>query len=48
MTAPTWLWVPNLRAADGHALLRHGWTERVRLEIAVEKRGPALKAYFEQ
>ena len=39
-------WVRNLRAADGHALLRHGRTERVRLEeIAVEKRGPVLKAY---
>ena len=39
-------WVRNLRAADGHALLRHGRTERVRLEeIAVEKRGPVLKVY---
>ena len=40
-------WVRNLRAADGRALLRHGRTERVRLEeIPVEKRGPVLKAYL--
>jgi hypothetical protein len=39
-------WVRNLRATDGRALLRHGRTERVRLEeIAVEKRGPVLKEY---
>jgi len=42
-------WVKNLRAADGHALLRHGRTERVRLEeIEVEKRGPVLKAYLKR
>jgi hypothetical protein len=42
-------WVRNLRAADGHALLRHGRTERVRLEeIAVEERGPVLKAYLKR
>ena len=42
-------WVRNLRAADGHALLRHGRTERVRLEeIPVEKRGPVLKAYLKR
>jgi hypothetical protein len=40
-------WVRNLRAAAGHALLRHGRTERVRLEeLAVENRGPILKAYL--
>jgi hypothetical protein len=40
-------WVRNLRAAGGHALLRHGRTERVRLEeVAVEGRGPILKAYL--
>jgi hypothetical protein len=40
-------WVRNLRAAEGHALLRHGRTERVRLEeLAVEDRGPILKAYL--
>ena len=32
-------WVRNLRAANGHALLRHGSTERVRLdEIPVKER----------
>jgi F420H(2)-dependent quinone reductase len=42
-------WVRNLRAADGHALLRHGRTERVRLEeIPVEKRAPVLKAYLQR
>jgi hypothetical protein len=42
-------WVQNLRAADGRALLRHGRTERVRLEeIAVEERGPVLKAYLKR
>jgi F420H(2)-dependent quinone reductase len=42
-------WVRNLRAADGHALLRHGRTERVRLEeIPVEKRGTVLKAYLQR
>src|SRR5262245_21371619 len=40
-------WVRNLRAADGHALLHHGRTERVRLEeIPVEQRGTVLKAYL--
>lgn len=42
-------WVKNLRAADGQALLRHGRSERVRLEeLAVEKRGPVLKAYLKR
>jgi hypothetical protein len=37
-------WVQNLRAAEGHALLRHGRTERVRLEeIPVEQRGTVLR-----
>ena len=40
-------WVQNVRAADGHATLRHGRTEHVQLEeVAVEKRGPILKAYL--
>jgi hypothetical protein len=40
-------WVRNLHAAGGHALLRHGRTERVRLEeVPVEKRGRVLKAYL--
>jgi hypothetical protein len=42
-------WVQNLRAAGGHALLRHGRTERVRLEeIEIEKRAPVLKAYLQR
>jgi len=42
-------WVRNLRAANGHALLRHGRTERVRLEeVAVGERGPLLKAYLKR
>ena len=42
-------WVRNLRAADGRAVLRHGRTERVRLEeIPVEERGPVLKAYVKR
>jgi hypothetical protein len=39
-------WVRNLRAAGGYARLRHGTTERVRLEeIPVKERGPVLKEY---
>jgi len=42
-------WVRNLRAADGRALLRHGRTERVRLEeIPAEERGPVLRAYVKR
>jgi hypothetical protein len=42
-------WVRNLRAANGHALLHHGRTERVRLEeLPVEERGPVLKAYLQR
>jgi hypothetical protein len=42
-------WIRNLKAARGHALLRHGRTERVRLEeVAVEKRAPVLKAYLQR
>jgi len=42
-------WVRNLRATDGRALLRHGRTERVRLEeIPVEKRGPVVKAFLQR
>jgi deazaflavin-dependent oxidoreductase (nitroreductase family) len=42
-------WVRNLRAADYRAVLRHGRTERVRLEeIAVEKRATVLKAYLKR
>jgi hypothetical protein len=42
-------WVRNLQAAGGYAFLRHGRTERVRLEeVAVDKRGPVLKAYLKR
>ena len=40
-------WVQNVRAAGGHATLRHGRTEQVLLDdVAVEKRGRVLKAYL--
>jgi hypothetical protein len=40
-------WVQNVRAANGHATLRHGRTEHVQLqEVAVEKRARVLKAYL--
>jgi deazaflavin-dependent oxidoreductase (nitroreductase family) len=40
-------WVRNVRAAGGHAVLRHGRAEHVRLEeLAVERRAPVLKAYL--
>ncbi|HEX6036066.1 MAG TPA: hypothetical protein VFY83_16630, partial [Anaerolineales bacterium] len=40
-------WVRNLRAANGHARLRHGRTEEIWLEeMSVEKRAPVLKAYL--
>jgi deazaflavin-dependent oxidoreductase (nitroreductase family) len=42
-------WVRNLEAANGHAVLHHGRTERVRLEeVAVDKRAPVLKAYLKR
>lgn len=40
-------WVHNVKAAGGRAVLHHGRTEQVRLEeLAVERRGPVLKAYL--
>src|SRR5512143_4024654 len=40
-------WVRNLHAANGYAVLRHGRTERVRLEtVEVEQRPRVLKAYL--
>src|SRR5262245_23055618 len=40
-------WVRNVKAAAGHAVLRHGRAERVCLEeLAVEKRAPVLQAYL--
>ena len=42
-------WVRNVRAAGGHAAMRHGRLERVRLEeIPVEERAPVLKAYLKR
>jgi hypothetical protein len=42
-------WVRNVKAAGGHALLRHGGTERVRLEeLAIGSRAPVLKAYLQR
>ena len=41
-------WVRNLRAANGHARLRHGRIEEIWLEeVPVEKRAPVLKAYLQ-
>ncbi len=40
-------WVHNVRAAGGHAVMRHGRTEDVLLEeVPVEKRARILKAYL--
>jgi hypothetical protein len=42
-------WVRNLKAAAGHAVLRHGGAEPVRLaELAREQRAPVLKAYLKR
>ncbi len=42
-------WVRNLRAAGGSAVLRHGRTERVRLEeIPAAERAPILKDYLKR
>ncbi len=42
-------WVRNVRAADGHALMRHGRTESVRLvEVTVDDRPLILKLYLQQ
>lgn len=40
-------WVRNLRAADGHAVLKHGITERIVLrEVNPEERARLIKAYL--
>jgi deazaflavin-dependent oxidoreductase (nitroreductase family) len=41
-------WVPNIRAANGHAVIRHGARRReVALELVpVEQRAPIIKAYL--
>jgi F420H(2)-dependent quinone reductase len=42
-------WVRNLRAADGNAVIRHGYRNRVRTEeIAVQQRASLLSAYLEK
>jgi deazaflavin-dependent oxidoreductase (nitroreductase family) len=42
-------WIRNVKATEGHAVLRHGRPEPVRLEeLEVEKRGPVLKAYLQR
>ncbi len=41
-------WVGNVRAAGGHAVLRHGRREEVRLEEVDPKlRGPILQRYLQ-
>lgn len=42
------LWVRNVRAAGGRAVLRHGSPRAVRLvEVPVHERAPILRAYLE-
>ncbi len=42
-------WVRNVRAADGHAVLKHGRTEQVQLvEVPVELRSRILKVYLQR
>jgi hypothetical protein len=42
-------WVRNVKAADGHVILRHGRREEVRLEeVDAERRAPVLKAYLKR
>jgi deazaflavin-dependent oxidoreductase (nitroreductase family) len=42
-------WVRNVRASAGSAVLRHGRTEKVRLEeLAVSRRAPILKAFLQR
>ncbi len=42
-------WVRNVRASAGAAVLRHGRTEKVRLEdVPVSRRAPILKAYLQR
>ena len=41
-------WVANVRAAGGHAVLRHGRPEEVRLEeVDPQLRGPILRRYLQ-
>ncbi|HKN01736.1 MAG TPA: nitroreductase/quinone reductase family protein [Candidatus Binataceae bacterium] len=42
-------WVRNVRASAGAAVLRHGITEKVRLEeVPASRRAPILKAYLQR
>lgn len=42
-------WLRNVKAAGGHALLRHGRAEPVRLEeLEIGRRPPVLKAYLQR
>jgi deazaflavin-dependent oxidoreductase (nitroreductase family) len=42
-------WVRNVKAAGGHAVLRHGLEENVRLEeLPADERAPVLKAYLQR
>lgn len=42
-------WVRNVKAAAGHATLRHGHREQVRLEeVPVNRRAPLLKLYLKR
>lgn len=42
-------WVRNVEAAGGHATLRHGRREDVRLEeVAPDRQAPVLKAYLQR
>jgi deazaflavin-dependent oxidoreductase (nitroreductase family) len=48
MLGPDTNWVHNVRAAHGHAVLRHGRTEHVRLvEVEPAARAPILRQYLE-
>ena len=41
-------WVANVRAAEGHAVLRHGRRETVRLEeVPADERAPILRRYLQ-
>jgi len=49
MLGPDVAWLKNLRAAGGRAVLRHGRTERVRLEeIPAAERAPLIQAYLQR
>jgi len=42
-------WVRNVRASEGAAMLRHGISEKVKLEdVPLPERAPILKAYVKQ